>query len=234
MRHWPPRLVTAAVLAGAMLMASVGSGMAKGNSSAPPAERISLPSWAPLAKRILPAVVNVTAEIAADTDAAGIDPQRDGPAGRTRPETSTFDDFLRRYLEQHGLAPEIPQFPQTKAGPDRKTISVGSAFIIDPSGYIVTNNHVVARAKKITVMLSDGSQHRAKLVGSDADTDIALLKISVNGSLPFVEWGDSHSVEVGDWVLAVGNPFGLGGTVTAGIVSALGRDLQLTAIIHRM
>ncbi|HTV88511.1 MAG TPA: DegQ family serine endoprotease, partial [Stellaceae bacterium] len=128
---------------------------------------------------------------------------------------SPFDQFLRRFFQNRGL----PQLHQ-------EVMALGSGFIIDPSGYVVTNNHVVKGAHKITVILQDGSRHPAKVIGRDAKTDLALLKIDVGHKLPFVSWGDSNKAEVGDWVVAVGNPFGLGGTVTAGIVSALGRDID--------
>jgi serine protease Do len=103
---------------------------------------------------------------------------------------------------------------------------LGSGFIIDPGGYIVTNNHVAANSKKITVILQDNTRHPAKVIGRDEKTDLALLKIEAKEKLPFVTWGDSGEAKVGDWVMAVGNPFGLGGTVTAGIISALGRDIN--------
>ena len=176
---------------------------------------VPLPSWSPLVKRVLPAVVNVTAEI--NPDAAEAQPDE-------HPATPSFDDFLRRYFEEHGLTTPLP--PGTKTGTRGKVMSAGSAFIIDPSGYVVTNNHVIANASKITVILQDNTRHAAELVGADPKIDIALLKISTRRKLPVLQWGDSNKVSVGDWVMAVGNPFGLGGTVTSGIVSALGRDLQ--------
>jgi len=191
-----------------------------------PAPVFSLPSWSPLVKRVLPAVVNVAAEIppeAAPTE--GESPSEDSPGQGNKADTP-FDDFLRHYFEQHGLPEGTPLSPGTKTATGGKMISVGSAFIIDPAGYIVTNNHVVARATKITVIFQDNSRHSATIVGADPKMDIALLKVSGKHNLPFLQWGDSNKVEVGDWVMTVGNPFGLGGTVTAGIVSALGRDLQ--------
>jgi serine protease Do len=105
--------------------------------------------------------------------------------------------------------------------------ALGSGFIVDPAGYVVTNNHVIAKATDIKVKLNDGSEHSAKLIGRDEKTDLALLKIDNGGkNLPYVSWGDSDKAREGDWILAVGNPFGLGGTVTAGIISARGRDLS--------
>jgi serine protease Do len=104
--------------------------------------------------------------------------------------------------------------------------SLGSGFIIDPSGYVVTNNHLVGNASAIKVILSGDKEYAAKLVGRDPKTDLALLKIDAGHPLPYVEFGNSDQAKVGDWVVAVGNPFGLGGTVTAGIVSARGRNLN--------
>jgi serine protease Do len=108
----------------------------------------------------------------------------------------------------------------------QKVFGAGSGFIIDPSGIIVTNNHVVGGASRITVSLADGTQLPARILGIDQLTDIAVIKVSAGRPLPFVRWGDSRQVEVGDWILVAGNPFGLGGSVTAGIISARGRDIM--------
>ena len=110
-------------------------------------------------------------------------------------------------------------------GFERRSEGQGSGFLIDASGYIVTNNHVAGGAEEITVTLQDGRKFDATLVGSDARTDLALLKIEATG-LPYVAFGDSDKARVGDWVVAIGNPFGLGGTATAGIISARGRDIR--------
>ena len=105
-------------------------------------------------------------------------------------------------------------------------IALGSGFIIDPSGYVVTNSHVVGGASKVEVTLQDDSKYPAKIIGRDPKTDIALLKIKADKPLPYVTFGDTSTAQVGDWVMAVGNPFGLGGTVTTGIISARGRDIH--------
>jgi serine protease Do len=110
--------------------------------------------------------------------------------------------------------------------PDEKTMALGSGFVIDPGGYVVTNNHVVSNAQRVNVAFQDNSQHQAKVLGRDERTDIALLKVDTNQQLPYVTWGNSDDAKVGDWVVAVGNSFGLGGTVTAGIISALGRNIN--------
>jgi serine protease Do len=174
---------------------------------------INLPSLHPLVRRVLPAVVNISSQLteqAAQSDQSAEQGNSGGDQGN-----SPFDQFLRRYFENRGL----PQFQQ-------QVMALGSGFIIDPSGYVVTNDHVVKGAHKVTVILQDNTRHPAKVIGHDAKTDLALLKIDAGHKLPYVSWGDSSRVEVGDWIVAVGNPFGLGGTVTAGIVSALGRDIN--------
>ena len=127
---------------------------------------------------------------------------------------------------------EMPQLPfpfnqfRNGMGPQMHAVEArGSGFIIDASGTIVTNNHVVKDAKTVSVTLDDGTQLPAKVIGRDARTDIAVLKIDAHKPLPYIQLGDSTHVMPGQWVVAMGNPFGLGGTVTAGIVSASGRDI---------
>ena len=132
-----------------------------------------------------------------------------------------FEEFLRRFFQ--GPDGEQGQGQGPSQGP---ATALGSGFIIDPAGYVVTNNHVIDNASKIQVTLQDGRKLAAHVVGHDDKTDLALLKVDAKEPLPFVTWGDSDKARVGDWVLAVGNPFGLGGTVTAGIISARGRDIQ--------
>ena len=113
---------------------------------------------------------------------------------------------------------------------ERMQSALGTGFIISKDGYIVTNNHVVQNADKIYVTLADQNNKQdkaeAKIIGTDSETDLALLKISVKNDLPSVKFGDSDKMEVGDWVVAIGNPFGLSNTVTTGIVSAKGRDIH--------
>jgi serine protease Do len=202
-----------------------------------------LPSLAPIIQKVMPAVVNVSVTLKSDAgddqDDQGAMPQRDDQddqdGGIPNFPASPFDQFLKRFFDQQ--QPGHGQRPQ--AG---KRIALGSGFIIDPQGYIVTNNHVVGEAATVTVVFQDDTKHPAKIVGRDPKTDLALLKIETDKPLPFVTWGDSDKAKVGDWIIAVGNPFGLGGTVTTGIVSARGRDihsgpfddfLQLDAAINR-
>ena len=132
------------------------------------------------------------------------------PFGRSPFNDYFGDDFFNRFFG------DIPQ-------QDLKQRSLGSGFIISNDGYIFTNNHVVENTDKILVKISDGKEYEAKIIGTDAKTDIALIKIKPDNGLPTVEIGDSDAVRVGEWVIAIGNPFGLEQTVTAGIVSAKGR-----------
>jgi serine protease Do len=176
---------------------------------------IALPSLAPLAEHVLPAVVNISVELNEQAAAKGdADTSGSSSASPSDPGSTPFDQFLHRFFEQ----------PFANRG--EKIMALGSGFIIDPQGYVVTNNHVVANADKVTVILQDNSQHKAKVIGRDERTDIALLKINTDEKLSYVTWGDSDEAKVGDWVVAVGDPFGLGGTVTAGIISALGRNIN--------
>ena len=172
-------------------------------ASAPPAAARGTPeSFAPLVRQVLPSVVNiaVTESVQPSDQAAQMPPELRGT-----PFEKQFRDRFRNRAEQ--------------------VLGAGSGFIVDPSGVIVTNNHVVGHADRIVVSLSDGTEMPAHVIGTDEATDIAVIKVQANRSLPAVTFGDSGKVEVGDWILAAGNPFGLGGSVTAGIVSARGRDI---------
>lgn len=124
---------------------------------------------------------------------------------------------FERFFERRFGAPEFEE--------RRRRAAAGSGFIVDPEGYIVTNHHVIDGADEIAVTLHSGERLDAELVGADTKTDLALLKVEPDAPLPALRWGDSDTVRVGDWSLAIGNPFGLGGTVTAGIVSGRGRDI---------
>ena len=180
-----------------------GNGDAGGNDEGPNPLVSSGPlSFAPLARRVVPAVVNiaVTEDVARDADTSEV-PQ----ALRGTPFERQFREKMRARREQ--------------------VLGAGSGFIIDPSGVIVTNNHVVGNADKIVVSLADGTQLPAKVLGSDELTDIAVIKVEPRTPLTAVTWGDSRVISVGDWILAAGNPFGLGSSITAGIVSARGRDI---------
>jgi serine protease Do len=188
------------------------------SSAAPRAAARTLPtSFADLVTKLLPAVVNISAVEAGKPGPAGAHPP--SPSSQQAPG-SQFDRFYRNFFE-HGQGPS----GQGESPPRRET-ALGSGFIIDPTGYIVTNEHVIADADSITAILQDGTNLKAKLVGSDKNTDIALLKVDAGRPLPALSWGNSDKARVGDWVLAIGNPYGLGGTVTAGILSARQRDIS--------
>ena len=160
-------------------------------------------SFADLAEKMKPSVVNISTS---KTIRAGRGSQFRSPFDRY----FGGDDFFERFFG------DVPRR-------EFKQRSLGSGFIISPDGYIFTNNHVVEQADKILVKLSTGKEYEAKIIGKDAKTDLALIKIKPGESLPVAELGDSEKLRVGDWVLAIGNPFGLEQTVTAGIVSAKGR-----------
>jgi serine protease Do len=168
-------------------------------------------SFSGLAKKVSPAVVNIasTQEMSqAETQMPELPFQF--------PEGSPFEKFFKQFQDQNQHGQAQPH----------KAVGLGSGFVIDPAGYVVTNNHVVKGASDVTVRLDDNSVYPAKIVGTDPQTDLALLKIDAKRPLPALDFGDSDKAEVGDWVMAVGNPFGLGGTVTAGIISARGRNID--------
>jgi serine protease Do len=173
-------------------------------------------SFAGIVRSVAPAVVNVSTVVEADRVAGA-----DGLEMPQFPPGSPFEDFFEKFFrDQPGRG------PGTMPG-DRQTVrGQGSGFVVDPDGYIVTNNHVVANAKEIMVTLEDGTELPATLIGRDEKTDLALIKVDADRALASVPWGDSDAAQVGDWVVAVGNPFGLGGTVTTGIISARGRNIQ--------
>jgi len=186
---------------------------------APPAQARPAPdSFADLAARLLPGVVNISSSQTVTAD-KGEHPGV-GPEMPLFPPGSPFEQFFKDFMERN------KRQGHGDNAPPRKMQSLGSGFIIDPSGIVVTNNHVIDGADEITVLLQDGTSLKAKLVGRDERTDIAVLQVTPDKPLPSVTFGDSDASRVGDWVLAIGNPFGLGGTVTAGIVSARGRDIN--------
>ncbi|MGD9540231.1 Do family serine endopeptidase [Methylocystis sp.] len=163
-------------------------------------------SFADIVERVKPAVVAIKVKAVEDSQGGAFE----------MPDMSP-DDPMYRFFKRFG--------EQGQGRPQKHmTMSQGSGFIISPDGYVVTNNHVVEHANEVEVALDDGRTLPAKVVGKDKRTDLALLKINDGQKLPYVEWGTS-TPRVGDWVIAVGNPFGLGGSVTAGIVSARGRDI---------
>lgn len=182
----------------------------------PPGETPKLPSFADIIEHVSPAVVTVQVERQEEPRLSAF------PGGARDP----FGDLFRRFgVEAQPFGRGARPNNRFDDQPDTfRSRAAGAGFIIDPDGYIVTNNHVIDKARKISVTLADKREFEAKLIGADPDTDVALLKVEAK-NLPTVAFGDDQRVRVGDWVVAVGNPFGLGGTVTAGIVSSIGRDI---------
>jgi serine protease Do len=161
-------------------------------------------SFADLTAKLLPSVVNISTSQTLKAPPKGSIPDL--------PPDSPLSELFKNFLGRGGRPQHVT--------------SLGSGFIIDPSGYIVTNNHVIENAEQITVTLSDDSTLPAKLVGRDVKTDLALLKVQPKKPLPATKFGDSDKARIGDWVIAIGDPFGIGSSVTAGIVSARNRDIN--------
>ena len=169
-------------------------------------------SLADLAAEVSGAVVNISAEV--------VEPKR-GKIAQVDPNTPSFDEYFDEFIRhQQKLNPSLPEPPQERRG------AMGSGFVIDPSGIIVTNNHVIADANDITVSFTDGQKLKAEIIGKDTKVDVAVLRVKPEKPLKAVKFGDSDKSRVGDWVLAVGNPFGLGGSVSAGVVSARNRNID--------
>lgn len=175
-----------------------------------------LPAFADVIERVKPAVVTIT-----------ISRQASSMAGKSGPRSQ--EERLREFMERFGrggqrVPPGGPQFGMPPSGP--QSGGLGSGFIIDPAGIIVTNNHVVNEGDMITVTLDDGTELPATVLGTDEATDLAVVKVNAGRPLPFVGFGDSDRTRIGDWVVAIGNPFGIGSSVTVGVISARGRDLR--------
>ena len=174
------------------------------SSSAPSAAAQSLPDFIALAKKLGPSVVNVST-----TRIRGTAQEEQSPFGGNNPA----DEFWQRFFGGRG-----PRGPQRQSG-------IGSGFIVESNGTILTNYHVVDGSQKLVVKLADGKDYEAKVIGKDQKSDIAVVKIEAGRELPAVSLGDSDRLEVGEWVMAIGNPFGLDHTVTSGIISAKGRNI---------
>jgi serine protease Do len=168
----------------------------------------TLPDFVALAKKMRPVVVNISTTQVSESRGQQ-QPEFGSPFGEDDP----FNDFWRRFF-----GGPLPRGPQRQR-------SLGSGFIIDADGSILTNNHVVENAQKIVVKLADDQEYEAKVIGRDPKTDIAVIQIKTNSALSAASLGDSDSLEVGEWVVAIGNPFGLDSTITSGIVSAKGRHI---------
>lgn len=165
-------------------------------------------SVADLAQGLLDAVVNISTSQSVASQGAG-------PQAPQTPDGAPFQEFFDDFFEGDG-----------SEGGNQKVNSLGSGFVIDPSGYVVTNNHVIEDADDIEVVFPNGDKLKATLVGTDKKTDLSVLKVEPKAPLKAVRFGDSRQMRIGDWVMAIGNPFGLGGSVTLGIISARGRNIN--------
>ncbi len=172
-------------------------------------------SLADLAADVSDAVVNISASQTVEDKRT---------AAPNLPQGTPFDDLFEEFFRRRGQGPQGGE-----GGPrqqQRRSASLGSGFVIDPAGIVITNNHVIADANEVTVIFTDGQRLKAEVLGKDAKVDVAVLRVKPEKPLKAVKFGDSEKMRVGDWVMAVGNPFGLGGTVTAGIVSARNRNID--------
>ena len=210
-KHRAIAMLSAAIIVGA---GSLPFAIESSSAVAAPAQAAGIiapgGSFAPIVEADKPAVVTITTTMkATDTGADAGD--------------SPMDEQFRQFFEHQGI-PFPNQAPQQRQSP--RAQALGSGFIISSDGVIVTNNHVIDNATDIKVTLDDGTELPAKLLGADPKSDLAVVKIQAPKALPTVSWGDSDKLKLGDQILAIGNPFGIGTTVTAGIVSARGRDLH--------
>jgi serine protease Do len=208
------RATFAALAAGALLLpAASTAALARGPESV-----------SDVAEKVIDAVVNIS---------TSQNVEGRGNAIPQLPPGSPFEEFFDEFFKNRRGGGQRGDNNQggNQGGPGgdhamRRVNSLGSGFIIDPSGYVVTNNHVISEADEISVILNDGTRLKAKLIGKDQKTDLALLKVETDKPLKAVKFGDSDKLRLGEWVVAIGNPFSLGGTVTAGIVSARNRDIN--------
>ncbi len=175
-------------------------------------KQLAANGFADIVEELLPAVVNISAAQDANSGNGGAIDQN---LLNDLPKNPPYEEFKNQLEEQFRSQPNSR----------RKVSSIGSGFIISKDGYIVTNSHVIEDSEDITVSLNDSSKYKAKLLGVDKKTDLALIKITTDKELKFVKFGDSNKARIGDWVIVIGNPYGLGGSVSVGIVSARSRDI---------
>jgi serine protease Do len=218
------RTGTIAGLAALMMAGTVPAMLTPAYAEAVNVQAPQVPSFADLVSAVSPAVVSI--RVKSDVQQASDDSNGFSFNGR---DLDQLPDPLKRFFKEWGMPGQ--------GGPDRhgpraerhgklRPVAQGSGFFISEDGYLVTNNHVVSDGQAYTVVMNDGTEYDAKLVGKDQRTDLAVLKVNApKKKFTYVNWADDSKVRVGDWVVAVGNPFGLGGTVTSGIVSAFGRDI---------
>jgi serine protease Do len=178
------------------------------------AQRRGPDSVADVAEKVLDAVVNISTSQSVSTPS--------GQAPRTVPQPqvppgSPFEDFFEEFFKRRG---------EEDSSRPRRVSSLGSGFVIDPNGIVITNNHVIADADEVFAVFNDGSKLKAEIIGRDPKTDIAVLRVKPDKPLKSVGFGDSDRIRVGDWVMAIGNPFGLGGSLSVGVISARNRDIN--------
>jgi serine protease Do len=213
-------LASVATIAGAVLLAGPGGYLKLGETPlftpAHAAETIGPASFADVVQKVRPAVISVRVRLKSlGPSVSSNDNSRNDGNELPFPKGSPFERFFRDF--------GMPNLPNGR-GLQQFTLAQGSGFFISSDGFAVTNNHVVDNAKSVEIATDDGKTYNARVVGTDAKTDLALIKVDGRGDFPYVTFADTEP-RVGDWVIAVGNPYGLGGTVTAGIISARGRDI---------
>jgi len=205
------RYLRPAAAAGLALALALGGAASLAPPVAPAHARGAPDSFADLAATVSGAVVNISAT-------QTVEAKRGGGAGPQFQPGTPFDDLFEEFFKRRGQGGGEPR--------QRRSNSLGSGFVIDASGIVITNNHVIADANEVFVIFTDGQKLKAEVLGKDAKVDVAVLRVKPDKPLTAVKFADSDKARVGDWVLAVGNPFGLGGSVTAGIVSARNRNID--------
>ncbi|MEO5759033.1 MAG: Do family serine endopeptidase [Mesorhizobium sp.] len=239
--------VASLAIAGAIGVGALTTGTGPVLADAVRVEAPQVPGFADVVERVSPAVVSVKVKAKIEPAADDGSDQSDDPDGMNNmpdnPQLRRFFKEFRGFGDQNGQDQGHRRFGRRDHNNDQpRPVAQGSGFFISDDGYLVTNNHVVEEGSAFTVVMNDGKELDAKLVGTDPRTDLAVLKVDGVGKFTYVDFADDSKVRVGDWVVAVGNPFGLGGTVTAGIVSARGRDigagpyddfLQIDASVNR-
>ncbi|MFA6156032.1 Do family serine endopeptidase [Mesorhizobium sp.] len=239
--------VASIAVAGAIGVGALTTGTGPVLADAVRVEAPQVPGFADVVERVSPAVVSVKVKAKISPAADDGSDQSDDPDGMDNmpdnPQLRRFFKEFRGFGDQNGQGGGNRRFSHRDRSHDQpRPVAQGSGFFISDDGYLVTNNHVVSEGSAFTVVMSDGKELDAKLIGTDSRTDLAVLKVDGVGKFTYVDFADDSKVRVGDWVVAVGNPFGLGGTVTAGIVSARGRDigagpyddfLQIDASVNR-
>jgi serine protease Do len=215
------------IAAGALALA-IGAPLGLMPVLAPKAEARAAIDVSDVAERVIDAVVNISTTTRVDTSGPRSPGAPGAPGARPGPGTpfdELFDEFFRRRGEG-GQGGQGGQGQQQQQQPQRRQSSLGSGFVVDPSGIIITNNHVIDGADEVTVIFNDGTRLKAEIVGRDREVDVAVLRVKPERPLKAVAFADSDKIRIGEPVMAIGNPLGLGGTVTAGIISAKNRDIQ--------